>query len=252
MAVMRVSLLPGLLQALCYNQNRQQMQMRLFEVGLCFIPEGDKLNQQPWIAGVLTSQQGEKHWQLPKRDANFYDIKGDVEALLSLTGRSGEFSWRTEPHLALHPGQSALLMHHQDCVGYVGQLHPYIAKELTLKGKVFVFELQLDVLLASKTPRYEEVSKFPSIRRDLAIVVDRKIAAQDLCQVVAAKASGLLQEIKIFDVYQGEGMPSDKKSVAMGIILQSSDRTLVDAEINAVIQNMIHALEQTYQATIRN
>jgi phenylalanyl-tRNA synthetase beta chain len=252
MDVMRVSLLPGLLQALCYNQNRQQMQMRLFELGLCFIPEGETLLQQQRMAGVLSSQQADKHWQLPKRDANFYDIKGDVEALLALTGMADTFTWQAGPHSALHPGQSALLWQNNECVGFVGQLHPQIAKQLALKGKVFVFELELAVLLKTKTPRYKEMSKFPSIRRDLALVVDKTIAAQDLCHTVAQCTQGLLQDIKIFDVYEGQGIASDKKSVAMGIVLQSPDRTLVEADINALIQQVVEALEKTYQATIRN
>ncbi|MGA2655056.1 MAG: phenylalanine--tRNA ligase subunit beta, partial [Gammaproteobacteria bacterium] len=253
MDVMRLSLLPGLLQALCYNQNRQQTHMRLFELGLCFIPEGDShLKQQFKIAGVLSSQQADKHWQLPKRDANFYDIKGDVESLLALTGLADTFTWQAGPHQALHPGQSALLFKHNKCVGYVGQLHPHIAKQLEIKGKVFVFEIERDVLLETKTPHYHELSKFPSIRRDLAIVVDKQIAAQDLCQVVLEHLRGLVQDIKIFDVYEGPGISPDKKSVAMGIVLQSPDKTLVESEINALIQNVIDALEKTYQATIRN
>lgn len=252
MDVMRVSLLPGLLQALCYNQNRQHMQMRLFELGMCFIPKGDELEQNQGIAGVLSSQQTDKHWQLPKRDANFYDIKGDVEALLALTGNKSQFTWKKGEHPALHPGQSAWVMHDDVCIGFAGQLHPHKAKQLDLKGKVFVYELQQSALLAGKTPRYAEFSKFPSIRRDLAVVVDKTVAAQDLCQVIAKHTVGLLQEIKIFDVYQGENIAPDKKSVALGIVLQAFDRTLVDAQINALMQTVIDALEKTYQATIRN
>jgi phenylalanyl-tRNA synthetase beta chain len=253
MDVMRVSLLPGLLQALCYNQNRQQTHVRLFELGLCFIPEGNNgLKQQHKIAGVLCSQQADKHWQLPKRDANFYDIKGDVESLLALTGLAETFTWQAGEQRALHPGQSALLMHNNVCVGYVGQLHPQLAKQLDLKGKVFVFEIDRDVLLTCKTPHYRELSKFPSIRRDLAIVVDKKVAAQDLCQVVKQQLGRLLQEITIFDVYEGPGIMPDKKSVAMAVMLQSPDRTLNESEINALIQQVIDALDKTYQATIRN
>ncbi|MFA6037951.1 MAG: phenylalanine--tRNA ligase subunit beta [Legionellales bacterium] len=250
MDVMRVSLLPGLLQALCYNQNRQQMQMRLFEIGLCFIPEGDKLTQEFYVAGVLSSQQADKHWQIPKRDANFYDIKGDVESLLALTG--GAFTWQAGQHPALHPGQSAIILKDNRPKGFAGQLHPHIAKQLGLKGKVFVFEIAREVLLNTKTPRYFELSKFPSIRRDLALIVDKTVAAQDLCSVVAQQSQGLLQDVTIFDVYIGPGIAPDKKSVAMAIILQSPDRTLNEAQINALMQNIINALETTYQATIRN
>ncbi len=253
MDVMRMSLLPGLLQALCYNQNRQQTHVRLFELGLCFIPKADNgLKQQHKIAGVLCSQQADKHWQLPKREANFYDIKGDVESLLALTGLAETFTWQAGQVRALHPGQSALLLHNNVCVGYVGQLHPKLAKQLDLKGKVFVFELERDVLLTCKTPRYRELSKFPSIRRDLAIVVDKKVAAQDLCQIVKQQLGGLLQEITIFDVYEGPGIMPDKKSVAMAVMMQSPDRTLAESEINAWIQQVIDALAKTYQATIRN
>ncbi len=252
MDVMRVGLLPGLLQALCYNQNRQQMQVRLFELGLCFIPEGEHLHQRPFIAGVLSSIQPDKHWQLPKRELNFYDLKGDVEALLAQTGRADAFAWCKGAHPALHPGQSALLMHQQNVIGFIGQLHPQVAMQLDLKGKVFVFELQLEALLNSKTPRFLDVTKFPSIRRDLALVVNRNVAAQDLCQLVRECVPELLQEVKIFDVYEGQNIAPDKKSVAMGIVLQSNNRTLNDEQINALIQTVIQALENKFQATIRN
>lgn len=251
MDVMRMSLLPGLLQALCYNQNRQQTQMRLFELGLCFLPQSHGLVQQQFIAGVLSSQQTDKHWQLSKRDANFYDIKGDVEALLALTGRASEFSWQQGQHQALHPGQTAQLMHQGFVVGWVGQLHPQIAKQLDVKGKVFVFELQLDVLLNGKTPAFAGISKFPAIRRDLSMLVDSRVPAQDLCKVVSDTLPGLLQDVKIFDVYQGEGIAKNMKSVAMAMLLQAP-KTLVDAEINALIEKVIQALEQTYQVIIRD
>jgi phenylalanyl-tRNA synthetase beta chain len=251
MDAMRLSLLPGLLQALCYNQNRQQMHMRLFELGTCFPYEKEQLRHVPHIAGVLSCEQPDKHWQLPKREENFYDIKGDVEALLALTGQAAAFTWQKGQHPALHPGVSAQMMRDNESIGWVGQLHPQIAKMLGLKGKVFVFELQLEKLCARQAPHYQGISKFPSIRRDLAMVVNRDIPAQDLCAVVAQHAQSLLQDIQIFDVYQGEGIAPDKKSVAMGIILQSSTATLVDAEINALMSRVIKALEDTYQATIR-
>jgi len=250
MDAMRTSVLPGLLQALCYNQNRQQMQMRLFEIGLCFLSGGE--SQTQFIAGVLSSQQPDKHWQVSSKEANFYDIKGDVEALLALTGKADEFTWQPGHHPALHPGQSAVLMRGDDRLGIVGQLHPHIAKQLDIKGKVFLFELQLDGLLRTRTPHYVGISKFPAVRRDLAVIVDKTVAAQDLCLAVKQQATELIKEIKIFDVYEGKGIAPNKKSVALGIVLQAQDRTLADTEINTLMQQVVKALEHTYQATIRD
>ena len=175
---MRVSLWPGLVGATAYNQKRQQQRVRMFETGLRFIPQQDAPNgvlQQQVIGGVVAGRRNEEHWDLGDSPVDFFDAKADVEALLALTGRTGEFQFVTGQHSALHPGMTAKILLNDEEVGYIGAIHPQFTKLLGVNGRVFVFELVVDAITDRKLPSAVPVSRFPSNRRDIAITVKDEV-----------------------------------------------------------------------------
>lgn len=262
MGSMRLSIWPGLLKTLSYNQNRQMHDLRIFEMGQCFkqaseIPAVPDLTSLPldaepveMLAGLISGQCYPLHWGMPKRLADFFDLKGDLEALLGLT-LVQDFSFEPANHSALAPGQTAAICLEGETIGWIGALHPFAAKALDVKGAVYLFEIKLANLLTRSLPQYQPLSKFPAIRRDLAVLVDVSVQADALLQVARAKAGKLLQRIDIFDVYQGERIEKGKKSIALGLILQDSSRTLIDEEVNDLMQAVVQGLEEAFQATVR-
>lgn len=251
MAVMRTSLWPGLLQTVQYNQNRQQNRMRLFEMGHCFIPAGKKVNEIRKIGGAATGFALKEQWGLPSRDVDFFDIKGDVEAITGLAG--------SEPHLqfapiqapALHPGQAAEITKNGTPIGIIGRLHPKIQSELGLDQPVILFELAISGFQADKIPEFRQISRFPAIRRDLAIVVDIPVPAAKIEQVAKDAAGELLVKLELFDDYRGEGVDSGRKSLALGLILQDSSRTLKEVEVEKIMGHVMTALNKKLGAEIR-
>lgn len=251
-SVMRTQLWAGLLETVRHNQNRQQTRMRLFESGLRFVPGPTGLVQTAMLSGVITGPRTAEQWGLPLAHADYYDIAGDVMALAALTGQSETFALRAAEHPALHPGQSAGLYRNQVQIGWVGMLHPKIQNELGLVGAVGMFEVALHALKQTVVPTAIGVSKFPSIRRDIAILLQETVAAAPLLALVQKTMGHLLQEAFIFDVYRGKGVPAGQKSVALGLILQEISRTLVEEEVEAKIQGLIAALQQSFGATLRS
>jgi len=250
MGSMRLSIWPGLFKTVIYNQNRQTSDMALFEIGQCFNERHGELVQSDKIAGVMTGNRFPNQWSYTQRPVDFYDIKGDVEALIALSGAQG-FTIVPAKHSALHPGQSAEVLFEGNSVGYMGALHPKHAKALDIKTPVFVFELDLACLQTGVLPQAQAVTKFPAIRRDIAVVVPEEVSAEALIALAQEKAGKLLNNIEVFDVYQGEHIEKGKKSVALGLILQDSSRTLIDKEVNDLMQTVVHSLEQTFRATVR-
>jgi phenylalanyl-tRNA synthetase beta chain len=187
---------------------------------------------------------------MTKQAVDFFDIKGDVEALLAHT-LDNRYYFLPDTHPALAPGQTAAIMRGDVKVGWIGALHPMIANRLDIKLPVYLFELKLANLLTRALPVYQPLSKFPAIRRDLAVLVDASVPADALLQVAQEKAGPLLKQIQIFDVYQGERIEKSKKSIALGLILQDSSRTLIDEEVNELMQAVVQGLEQAFQATVR-
>ncbi len=255
MSAMRVSLLPGLLGAVVYNQNRQQPRVRLFESGLRFIRDANAENgirQEAMLAGVITGNAAEENWTIPTRAVDFYDLKGDVEALLDLTVNAEEFRFVAGTHSALHPGQSALIEFKGQTVGYIGVIHPSLEKKLGLKTKAIVFEIELAALTQRSIPEYREVSKFPSNRRDLAIVVDQTVFADDVLRFARKVGGNQVVGINLFDTYQGVGVPEGKKSLAFSMTLQNAERTLEDKEIAETMSKVVEALQAEFNATLRD
>jgi len=250
MSVMRTRLLPGLVQALQYNLKRQQSRVRLFETGLCFIPGENELQQRPHIAAVITGSRDNEGWFSQAQQVDFYDIKGNFESILKPSQQSSfRFAKSTNP--VLHPGQGADVLYQDKLVGFVGALHPGVIARLQLTQPVFVFELELTSLLHSKLPSFGELSKYPSIRRDIALTVDATIDVQELINCIYSIKSEILQEVIVFDVYTGMEVRNNRKSVALGLILQDFSRTLVDEDVENLVNKVLDQLKKQYNALLR-
>ncbi|MEK7696923.1 MAG: phenylalanine--tRNA ligase subunit beta, partial [Pseudomonadota bacterium] len=251
MSVMRTSLWPGLLQTLLYNQNRQAERQRLFEVGRRFLSAAGHISQDCMIAGVITGPTGTPQWGMERREVDFFDAKADVEALLALTGKTGEYRFQPADQPALHPGMAAEILFQGNHIGWVGGLHPGIREKLNLDRPVFLFELACTVFEDAKAPIYREISRFPAIRRDLAVTVEASLPAAEILKCVKNVAGNLLINLELFDEYRGKGIDSRRKSFAMGLTLQESSRTLKDSEVDALLARIVVALETEFKAKLR-
>ncbi|MFI4954605.1 MAG: phenylalanine--tRNA ligase subunit beta [Gammaproteobacteria bacterium] len=248
LSVMRTNLWPGLLSTLQYNINRQCERARLFEHGLCFI----QAEQQPRLAGLVMGTASSEKWHANTFENDFYTLKADVLALLALTHDVTQFTVVPAEHPALHPGQSAKVENKLgQTIGLLGAFHPHVLQSLDIKGTVYGFELILSALNQAKLPKYQPLSPFPHVRRDLALILQQDILAADVIQVAREAAGEWLVDITLFDVYQGTGIADGYKSLAIGLTLQHPQRTLTDAEIDAVIQNVIASLQKQFHAELR-
>ncbi|MGH8177727.1 MAG: phenylalanine--tRNA ligase subunit beta [Steroidobacter sp.] len=250
LSVMRVSLWPGLIQAVRENQRRQQHRVRLFEIGRRYA--GDSGAETEVIAGVASGPAIPDQWGAESTKVDFFDIKADVEALIAITGAAAEFRFTADRHSALHPGQSARIWRGDRTVGWIGAIHPEHARRLDLTYPVFVFELETEAGLAAPLPEFREISRYPAIRRDIAVIVDESVSADDLCSTVRASAGGLLNELNVLSVYRGKQFEKGKKSIALGLQLQDTSRTLTDNEADAIVARVIEQLSAKLNATIRD
>jgi phenylalanyl-tRNA synthetase beta chain len=251
MAVMRTTTWPGLVAALRYNLSRQQSRVRLFELGLVFLEQGGVLEQPGRLGGLICGRATPEHWDSGSRKVDFFDLKGDVEALIAMTGRTADYSFRAGSHPALHPGRTARVECGGKPMGWLGALHPKLEKTLGLETEVYLFELDLASVSHAETPAFREVSRFPAIRRDLAIVVSETVNADAVRECVSAEQVEIIRDLRFFDEYRGQGVEPGSKSLAIGLILQAESRTLTDDEVDAVIQRIISALERKLGATLR-
>ena len=249
MAVMRTSLWPGLVKALQHNQNRQQTRVRLFETGQRFIPSDQGLQQQDMFAGLIYGGRHPESWHGKTQSVDYFDAKGDLEALLALSGQT--FAFEAATHLALHPGQSAVIKLADASVGYVGAMHPGLLKDLSLSGPVFMFEVDLAAISKGLLPAYETLSKFPEMRRDLAIVLDQHISVAQVTRYIQASGGEWLNTVRLFDVYQGQGIENGQKSLALGLTWQHPERTLTDDEVNQWVEQVVEHLSQHAGASLR-
>jgi phenylalanyl-tRNA synthetase beta chain len=251
MAVMRTTLWPGLLQALEHNLNRQQQRVRLFEMGLRFRQLDGQLCQQPVIAGVAAGPVYPEQWGVTTKDGDFYDLKSDVEALLALAGDPGSAAYTPAEHPALHPGQSARIARSGAVVGYLGTLHPVLSRERKLAVPVYLFELDLDAVQAGHPARFRALSKYPSVRRDVSVVVDESVTAQAVRDCVGQVGIHVLENLECFDVYRGEGIDSGKKSLSLGLTFQDPTRTLTDVEVDQGVEQIVASLKTNLGAILR-
>ncbi|MGI9308162.1 MAG: phenylalanine--tRNA ligase subunit beta [Gammaproteobacteria bacterium] len=251
LAVMRGSLWPGLIRSLKLNLNRQQGRLRLFESGVRFISQDAEITEENIISGLLWGSRFPEHWDGDTAAADFFDIKSDVEALLSLDPSSAELNFNAAAHPALRPGITARVARDGVPIGWIGEMHPALLKRVELDSAPLLFELDIAKSFVSKATAYREVSKFPSVRRDLALVVDEQVEAADLVRETRAVAGSVLRKIVIFDVYTGKGVDSGRKSVALGLILQETSRTLTDSEVESLITSVLSHLSDKFNAIIR-
>ena len=252
LAAMRASLWPGLVAALESNQRRQQSRVRLFEAGRKFVAVSGELQEISTIAGVAGGAALPEQWGAAKDAVDFFDVKADVEALLRATGAADAFRFVPDRHPALHPGQSARILRGGAPVGWSGRLHPELEIKLELTYSAVVFEIETESGLRALVPQHREISRFPAVRRDLALIVDESVAVQDMTDRIRASAGGLLQDVTVFDVYRGAGIESGRKSVAIGLNLQDVSRTLTDDVTDAVVAQVVADLERECKATIRD
>ncbi|PKI08180.1 phenylalanine--tRNA ligase subunit beta [Shewanella sp. 11B5] len=255
MSVMRLSMFTGLLTAVGYNQSRQQNRVRLFETGLRFVPDAQAdsgVRQQAMLGAVISGAQNEEHWSMESKTVDFFDLKGDLEAIIGLTVASTEFSFRGATHPALHPGQCAEILRNNRVIGYIGAIHPSLEKPFGLNGKTIVFELELDALLHARLPLAQAVSKFPANRRDIAVVVDETVSATDVMNLIRKVGENQLVGLNLFDVYQGKGVEPGKKSLAIALTLQDTTRTLEDKDITETMESVVSALKTEFNASLRD
>ncbi len=270
MSVMRTSLLPGLLSALQFNLNRQHQRVRLFEVGATYHQhEKNTKASTPYkevqrLGGVATGLKVPIQWGSDNGEVvDFYDIKADLESLLALTGHDKAIIFKGFQHIAMHPGQvaeicinsstgSELQLELQQTIGYLGRLHPALLKQYGLSNNTYMFELDLDKALKAKLPEFKSLTRFPSIKRDLSIVIDQDITSTMVTDLVEECLGESLAKMIIFDLYEGKGIESDKKSLSLNLVLQKQDKTMVDEDAENLIQKLLGVLENKLGAILRN
>jgi len=255
MSAMRLSLWSGLLGAAVYNQNRQQSRVRLFESGLRFVPDTQAnlgIRQDVMLSAVITGNRNEEHWDLARQAVDFYDLKGDLESLLELTGKLDDIQFVAEQNPALHPGQSAAIYLHGEAIGFIGVVHPELERKLDLNGRTVVFELLWGKVADRVLPDVSGISRFPANRRDIAVVIAENVPAADI--ITECKKVGVNQVVgvNLFDVYRGKGVDEGYKSLAISLILQDTTRTLEEEEIAATVAKCVEALKERFQASLRD
>ncbi|MEF9979192.1 MAG: phenylalanine--tRNA ligase subunit beta [Thermomonas sp.] len=250
LGVMRTRLLPGLVAALGRNAARQQSRIRLFEIGKTFAVSNDAPVETRRIAAVACGDAASEQWGVGARKLDFHDLKGDLDSLAALSNAPLEYRASAEPFA--HPGRSADVYRNGACIGWIGQLHPRLQQALDIDAEVYAFELELDVLLARALPRATALSKYPSVRRDLAFVVPEAVSWDAMRATVRQAAGEALRELRLFDRYAGKGVENGFKSLAMALILQDESRTLIDRDVDGVVANVVAALGSEHGAVIRS
>ena len=251
MAVMRAQIWPGLTQAMLYNLNRQRARVRLFETGLVFNRTSEGVRQEPVVAGLATGPVHPEQWGEKVRDCDFFDVKGDVEALLERSRVQGTVSFETASLPALHPGRSARVLLDAVPVGSLGEVHPELSREWKHTAPVYLFELSLSSLSAGRRPFFEPLPKHLPVRRDLAVVVEESVSSAAIRACVGQAGVDVLDNLELFDVYRGEGIDSGKKSLAIGLSFRHGSRSLFDEEVEEGVRTIAGALETRLGAVLR-
>jgi phenylalanyl-tRNA synthetase beta chain len=270
LSVMRTSLLPGLMAALQFNANRQHDRIRLFEIGASYHKKqgagSTGVIEVQRLAGVISGPLIADQWGVDKsKSVDFYDIKADIEAVLGLTGQKQPFIFNGFEHISLHPGQVSSITFFEGSLnqaegsdqedtslGFVGRLHPSLQKQYGLANAVFVFEVDLDKSLIAELPSFKAVSKFPSSRRDLSVLVDQQLPVSSLLQSLSRALGKSLVKSQVFDVYQGVGVKDGFKSVSLSLVLQHKDKTMTDEDAEGLMKKALSILKNEHQAQLRS
>ncbi|MFZ2407711.1 MAG: phenylalanine--tRNA ligase subunit beta [Methylobacter sp.] len=251
LSVMRTTLWCGLLKAALHNTNRQQNRVRFFETGLRFVNKDGGTQQQKMLSGLALGSAYSEQWGTAARKVDFFDVKADVQALFSLTGTDAQFI--PAKHPALHPGQTAEILSPQgEKIGWLGMLHPTLEKQLGFDTQVFLFELDQDLLLNKQIPKFKPLSKYPSVRRDIALIVKEEVAVSEIINCIKGSEEQTLQDIVVFDIYRGKGVEEGSKSVALSLIIQDFSQTLTDSEIDAIFSGLLETLTTKISAKLRD
>jgi phenylalanyl-tRNA synthetase beta chain len=240
LAVMRSSLIGGLVGALRFNLNRKQARVRLFEVGACFAQAENEYLQSQRLSALAYGEVMAEQWGTTARPVDFYDVKADVEALFA----PQTLSFVAAIHPALHPGRSAQIFCGEQMAGWLGELHPHWQQQYDMAQTCVWFEVELGALMQAQVPRMSEIAKFLPVRRDLAVVVDDGITAQTLLEAMRRASAPYVAEIALFDVYRGKGVEPGKKSLAFRVLLQDTHKTLTDSEIEPSVTQLVAALQK--------
>ncbi|MDK2616652.1 phenylalanine--tRNA ligase subunit beta [Vibrio vulnificus] len=255
MSAMRLGLIQGLLNTVVHNQKRQQPRVRLFEYGLRFIPcdtAENGMRQEPMLAGVIAGTRSEEHWNIDTNTVDFFDLKGDVEAILELSANDKAYSFVAAKHPALHPGQSAAIVVDGKEICVIGTVHPELERKFGLNGRTIVFEIEWSAINRKVIPEAVALSKFPANRRDIAVVVDEAVASGDIVNACLEVGGEFLKAAKLFDVYVGKGVEEGKKSLAIALTLQSNERTLEDADIAGAVDAIVAHVSEKFGASLRD
>jgi len=252
MAVMRTSILPGLISTLKYNENRQIERIRLFESGLVFRQNGQEVQQTAMLAGLISGSKMPINWNNNKELTDFYDLKGDIEILLALGLESDRYTFVAAEYACFHSGQCARIERDGELVGHIGALHPAMQRKLGITGSCYLFEVELAPLQERRLPVASALSKFPEVSRDLSILIDCNCASAAVLANVRENAGEYLSDLRIFDVYQGDAVAKDKKSIALGLTWQHPSRTLSEDDINTIISKCVNGLQDKFNANLRN
>jgi phenylalanyl-tRNA synthetase beta chain len=252
LSVMRVSLWPGLLKSAQENLARQQDRVRLFERGRVFLTQGAAVEEQLRVGGIVIGARLPEQWGATRDAADFFDLKSDVAAVLALAGPTVQFEWREGGPNCLHPGRSATVLRNGAQIGWLGELHPSLRAQRDIAQPVMLFELDISQAIAANLPLLAPVSRFPQVRRDLSITVPRDTPLSAVRNRVSVAAGSLLRDLRVFDIYQGPGIDSTRKSIALGLIFQDNNKTLKDDEADALMASVAADLSSQLQAKVRD
>jgi phenylalanyl-tRNA synthetase beta chain len=263
LSVMRTNLWAGLVQTAVHNIKRQQPRVRLFETGLSFVPVSNEgpgnepfdldtsLVQDPKLGMLLTGTRSEQSWSEGEHNVDFFDLKGDFESLIARTGSQARYTFVPAEHPALQPGQTASIHLDGVAVGWIGAVHPNLAKPLGLKQAVYLLEISLKAVRQVEVPTFKPLSKFPGMSRDLALVVTDSTSVADVMSLIREKAGDYLTKLNLFDIYQGKGIDPNRKSLALGLTWQHPSRTLNEEEVNEAVDNILAHLADRIDAQLR-
>ncbi len=252
LSVMRTSLWGGLLDSLVYNLNRKQDRAFLFEIGATYLQQAHTYAETTRIAGLAHGSAMPEQWAADAKEVDFYQIKAHVDMLLGDGHQAKQLSYVQAEHPALHPGQTARIFLEGVAIGWLGKLHPKWQQHYNLNKNTFLFELEINALIKRQLPGYQEVSKFLPVRRDLAVVLDENIAVDKVLAAIKQAKIPLILEVALFDIYQGQGIAENKKSLALSVLMHDTQKTLMDSDADAVIANLLELLENNFAAILRN
>lgn len=247
LSVMRSSLLASLVDCLRFNLNRKQARVRLFEISRVFTARGEDFDQRPRLGVLAYGDAKPEQWAAEKRPVDFYDLRGDLESLFA----PRQIDIVAAPHTALHPGKSAKVLVNGEVIGWIGELHPELLLRYEIQGNVVAFEIDAQSVIERTVPVYREFSKFPLVRRDLAIEVADDIPAQSLLRSMRSGSNPIVEDIEVFDVYRGKGIESGKKGLAFRVLLQDTQKTLTDAQVDEAVEGLLGILKKEHGAKLR-